>query len=283
LHRDFAAAAEDGMSGTEPEWSEADSRLYRELAAIAVPGRAEQIAALLALAPFAADAPFRIVELGCGEGRLGLALLSFFPQARYLGLDGSHSMRQETGGHLRRFGERAEIAAFDLAAIDWLDRVRGADLAVSSLVVHHLSGDAKRALFNALHERLSPRGALLLADLVEPARPEARALFAGSWDAAVADTAAAAADGDELRRRFAPERWNYYRYPDPADRPSPLFEQLLWLREAGFRAVDCFWMRAGHAIYGGYMTEAAAGPPEEGRWERALAVARAALDPPGSH
>jgi len=269
------------MSGTEPEWSEADSRLYRELAAIAVPDRAEQIAALLTLAPFAAADPFRIVELGCGEGRLGRALLSFFPHARYLGLDGSASMRHETAERLRAFGERAEVAGFDLAVIDWRDRVRGADLAISSLVVHHLGGDGKRALFRALHERLSPRGALLLADLVEPARAEARALFAASWDKAVADAAAAYPDGDELRGRFAAEQWNYYRYPDPADRPSPLFDQLLWLREAGFSAVDCFWMRAGHAIYGGYKN-AAAVPPEAGRYEHALAVARAALEPPRS-
>ena len=29
-------------------------------------------------------------------------------------------------------------------------------------------------------------------------------------------------------------------------------DQLDWLREAGLSTVDCFWMQAGHAIYGGY-------------------------------
>src|SRR5207237_1281553 len=151
--------------------------------------------------------PFRIVELGCGEGRLGVALLSLFPQARYLGLDGSDSMRRATGERLRGFGERAKIETFDLAAAEWLEQACGADLVVGSLVVHHLTGDGKRGLFKALHERLSRRGALLLADLVEPARPEARALFAGSWDAAVSETAAVRPDGDALRRRFAAEQW----------------------------------------------------------------------------
>ena len=132
-----------------------------------------------------------------------------------------------------------------------------------------------------MHERLSRRGALLLADLVEPARPEARALFAGSWDAAVSETAAVRPDGDALRRRFAAEQWNYYRYPDPVDRPSPLFEQLLWLREAGFSAVDCFWMQAGHAIYGGYMKDSPS-LAEAGRYERALAVARTVLETPAA-
>ncbi len=77
-------------------------------------------------------------------------------------------------------------------------------------------------------------------------------MFADDWDRLAAEQASARTDGAELRRLFDAERWNYYRYPDPADRPSPLFDQLLWLREVGFSAVDCFWMNAGHAIYGGY-------------------------------
>ncbi len=48
------------------------------------------------------------------------------------------------------------------------------------------------------------------------------------------------------------EEWNYYRFPDPSDRPSPLIDQLVWLKEAGFEVVDCFWVQAGHAIFGGY-------------------------------
>jgi hypothetical protein len=38
---------------SERDWNETDSRIYREIAAVAVPRRDEQIAALVALAPFA--------------------------------------------------------------------------------------------------------------------------------------------------------------------------------------------------------------------------------------
>src|SRR4029453_9840320 len=34
--------------------------------------------------------------------------------------------------------------------------------------------------------------------------------------------------------------------------PYPVSEQLKWLEQAGFSMGDCFWVRAGHAIYGGY-------------------------------
>jgi hypothetical protein len=28
--------------------------------------------------------------------------------------------------------------------------------------------------------------------------------------------------------------------------------QLDWLKEAGFAIVDCFWLQAGHAVFGGF-------------------------------
>ena len=237
---------------SERDWNEEDSRIYRDIAAVAVPRRDEQIAALVALAPFAAGDDFAIVELACGEGLLAAALLQAYSRARYFGLDGSESMRRETAARLAPFGARATIGDFDLAAADWLPRAEGAGLVVSSLCVHHLDGVGKHALFTAMFERLAPGGALLLADIIEPSRSEARAWFADSWDSTVGDQSIARSGTVELRRRFDAEHWNYYRYPDPIDRPSGLFDQLVWLHEAGFTGVDCFWMCAGHAIYGGY-------------------------------
>ncbi len=46
--------------------------------------------------------------------------------------------------------------------------------------------------------------------------------------------------------------WNHFYFPDESDKPSPLYHQLQWLEQAGFVAVDCFWMQAGHAVYGGF-------------------------------
>lgn len=236
----------------EREWNEDDSRVYREIATVAVPRRDEQIAALVALAPFAAGDDFAILELACGEGLLAAALLDAYPRARYLGLDGSDSMRAATSARIAKFGARATVAEFDLASSEWLPKAESAELVVSSLCVHHLDPAGKQALFAAILARLAPGGAFLLADIVEPAHAEARAWFADSWDRSVAEQSTARTGTDQLQCRFAAERWNYYRYPDPIDRPSGLFEQLSWLRNAGFTGVDCFWMCAGHAVYGGY-------------------------------
>ena len=40
--------------------------------------------------------------------------------------------------------------------------------------------------------------------------------------------------------------------PEPGEMPARVCDHLTWLKEAGFKDVDCFWMRGGIAIYGGY-------------------------------
>jgi len=232
-------------------WNEADSALYREIASVAVPRRAEQIDTLLALVPFAADESFRAIDLGSGDGRIAAAFLERFPRADLIALDGSASMRNATAVSTARFSARITIRAFDLAALDWWDLMRGADVVLASLSLHHLNDAKKQYLFKAAAERLSARGALLVADLVEPQHQMVRQMFAGTWDAAAGEQAATI-DRPELAARFVDAGWNHFRTPDPDDRPSALFHQLVWLRHAGFAAVDCFWMYAGHAIYGGF-------------------------------
>lgn len=229
-------------------WSESESNIYRQLAAIAVPRRAEQIAALLTLIPFAVDAPFRAVELASGQGYLTHAILNAFPAATVLALDVEGSMRVETQQRSAAYAERLQVAPFDMAQVDWYERVDDADVVVSSLCVHHLDGAQKQAMFRALTGRMSGRGALLIADLVLPKRAQSRELFAATWDQSVR----AAAGDDATFQHFLTTQWNIFRYPDDFDKPSPLFDQLAWLSEAGLHDVDCFWHDAGHAIYGGY-------------------------------
>jgi len=241
-------------------WSEEGSATYLAIAPVAVPRRDDMIAALVATAPFDADRPITILELGSGDGRLAAALLTRFTRATLTALDGSASMRKETGGRLNDFGDRARVAAFDVASLDWWDRMFGADLIVSSLCLHHLNDAKKQYLYKAAAERLNPGGALLIADLVDPQHPAARAAAADRWDA-LARQQADAIDAPELFARFVDERWNHFRFPDPADHPAALMHHLVWLRHAGFAAVDCVWMDAGHAVFGGFRQAAASAPP----------------------
>jgi tRNA (cmo5U34)-methyltransferase len=123
-------------------WDEHDSATFRAIAAVAVPRRDEMMATVVAAVPFAEDAPIKMLELGCGDGVLGAALLARFPRATLTALDGSESMRAEATKRLDPFGDRARVAPFDLASLDWWDRMFGVHVVVASLSLHHLN-DAK--------------------------------------------------------------------------------------------------------------------------------------------
>lgn len=252
-------------------WTEDDSVLYQTIAPVAVPARAEQLATLLTLLPFSVDDSFRAVEIGAGEGFLAASLLGSFPQATIIALDGSANMRQRIHQRLNRFGERGQVEPFQLAAVDWRHHLQQADVVLSSLCVHHLTGVQKAALFEESYRAMSSCGALLIADIVEPQRPEVNALFAAAWDRSARRQAIEHTGNDALFDQFRQAEWNLFRHPDLAvDKPSPLFHQLQWLQQAGFTAVDCFWLQAGHAIYGGYKGSPELLPPKTLTFEAAL-------------
>jgi tRNA (cmo5U34)-methyltransferase len=240
-------------------WDEASSATFLELAEAFVPARAEQIAALTALLPARADEPFTAVELGAGEGALARAVLDAFPACTYLALDGSAAMRE----HMRvtlspRYGDRFATRPFELAEADWRTQLpQPLRCVLTSLCLHHLHGPEKRALFADLAPRLEPGGALLVADIVAPPTPRLARVYADQYDALVREHSLARHGDLRDFKRFEEMHWNYFAYdygdPETTDFPSSLAEQLGWLAEAGFSPADCFWLRAGHAIYGGYI------------------------------
>jgi SAM-dependent methyltransferase len=254
---------------TNEQWTEENTSIYQQLANIAVPGRVEQIAALLMLLPFGVNDSFRVAELAAGEGILAYAILRAFPNVTLLALDYSEAMRETTAN-------RFEVAAFDMHQADWYPLIEGTNAVLSSLCIHHLDSVEKQQLFRAVRGRIVEPGAFLIADLVQGKRPEANALFGAALDAAAQRQSIERTGTVALYvRLFIPEKWNYYRYPDPIDKPSPLFDQLRWLDAVGFTGVDCFWMQAGHAIYGGYVGAPTGSSPLT--YEVAFAAAREAL------
>jgi tRNA (cmo5U34)-methyltransferase len=242
-------------------WSEADSRRFIELGQIYTPARDEIRESILDLIPAARDEPFLAVELGVGGGWLSAAILERFPAARVMGLDGSPTMLRETEVRLRRFAGRLELRQFRLENRSWLAEI-GHDVRcfVSSLVIHHLDAAGKRALYHDLHELLEDGGAVLIADLVAPRSERERRYMARWWDAEVKRQSLAFAGSLDAYRQFVDQRWNWYAYPDPMDMPSTVPEHLEWLAEAGFAGADVFWVRAGHAVYGGYKERAESAP-----------------------
>jgi tRNA (cmo5U34)-methyltransferase len=239
----------------ETGWTEADSNAFEGLANIVVPSRQTQIDVLTRLIPAERDEAFAVVELGAGDGTLARAVMEAFPRCRYVALERSEQMRTRLEERLRMYGDRAAVRGFELADLAWRRALpQPLRCVLASLVVHHLSGPDKRRLFADTAVHLERGGALLLADVVQPETDRVQRLFALQWEASARAQSQERGDAAETFSQFIRGGWNHYARdnPDPYDQPSGLFEQLVWLREAGFETVDCFWMHAGHAIFGGY-------------------------------
>jgi len=241
------------MSDDLERWQEEDSHRFIERGDIITPSRAEQLRMITGLIPAEREQEFLAIDLACGAGSLSGAVLASFPQSRVLALDGSPTMLTEARRRLATFGDRVQCREFDLFDDAWLDRLPAPPLCfLSSLAIHHLDADQKKRLFARLYERLLPGGALLVIDLVDPVNQYAWTAYGDAWDAAVREQSIAASGDLGAHQSFA-AGWNHFRTPDVEfDKPSGLFEQLQWLQGIGFRQVDCFWLRAGHALYGGY-------------------------------
>lgn len=234
-------------------WSEEDSTTFLDIGLYAVPERETQIDTICGLIP-AGQAPIQVVELCCGGGLLATAILERFPDARLLAFDGSPKMLAATSAAVGEGNaSRLETRAFDLASHDWRGLEVPVDAVVSSLAIHHLDGEEKRTLFADVHAMLRPGGAFVLADILLPAGEAAKRWAARAWDEETRKRSLAFDGNLAGYERFQADNWNLFSDPDPdpVDKPSTLVEQLTWLREAGFGEVDVFWMKAGHAVFGG--------------------------------
>ncbi len=238
---------------SEAGWRETDSGIFARLGEVFTPGREEIEKTILDHIPAGREESFLAVDIGCGGGWLGEAVLREYPNSRLLALDGSNEMLRHAGERLAEFGERAELGAFRLEDPEWVSRIEGpVRCFVSSLVIHHLDGAGKRELFRRIFEKLEPGGALLLADVVEEKSEPGRRRMARAWNKEVERRSLDLTGDDRAYRFFVDEGWNMYEHPDPMDKPSGASEQLRWLEEAGYLGVDVPWARVGHAVICGY-------------------------------
>jgi tRNA (cmo5U34)-methyltransferase len=189
-------------------WSSADHALDYLRRADSIPHRVEGEATLLEFIP--AD-PKRILDLGCGGGRLLALVKAARPNCRFVALDFSPTMLQTL--HTRFAGDSGvTIVSHNLD--DVLPPMKRFDAVISSFAIHHLTHPRKRALYREIFEALAPGG--VFCNLEHVASPTAR-----------------------LHREFMQAISN--EPEDPSNKLLDLETQMGWLREIGFVDVDCHW------------------------------------------
>ena len=244
------------MQGSDitSQWGEENSQDFIDYGKYFVPDREIQINGICEVIPPPLE-PAYILDLCCGEGLLTRALLDKFPESHVYGLDGSPKMIAHIAKALITYGERFKARQFDLVASDWREFSFPVHAVVSSLAIHHLDGIEKQVLFKDIASILTPGGSFIIADITEPMDQFGKGLAADAWDEAVRQRSLDLDGNLRGYEQFYELGWNHYAQsepdPDSIDKPSSLFDQLKWLEQAGFTDVDVFWMKAGHAIFGG--------------------------------
>lgn len=235
--------------GTE----ESTAAALRDLARIFTPARNEIEAVLLQLIPARSDERFCFVDIGASDGWLSQRTLERFSAAQGIAINGSTAMVARARDRLARFGARADVRQFRLEDDGWISGLPGGvRVFLSAFALHDLDSTAKWTLYRNLFRRLEPGGALLIADIVAPGSDTERAYFAAQWDADVRRQSNELTGNSAAFDLFDGEQWNRYRYTDSADKSTRLLDQMKWLDEVGFAGVGAFWLRAGHAVFGGY-------------------------------
>jgi tRNA (cmo5U34)-methyltransferase len=192
------------------EWTDtAHVRHYLERAE-EFPHRTEGERVLLEQLPEGAS---RVLDVGTGDGRLLAHVKRAQPQIVAVGLDFSEVM---LAGARERFAgdERVGLRRHDLSRP--LPELGRFDVVVSSMVIHHLEHERKRALYGEIFELLQPGGVFANFEHVASATERLhRAFFA--------------AIGEPVERA------------DPSDRLLDVHTQLGWMTALGYEDVDCYW------------------------------------------
>lgn len=210
------------MSANDPGDYRSPARAQQYLnRAASLPHRGEGEAVLLELL---APGPRRVLDLGCGGGRLLALVLAAYPAAVGVGLDFSPPMLAEAA-RLFAGDPRVQLVEHDLnLPLPDLGRF---DAVVSSFAIHHLSDERKFGVYRAACDCLAPGGAFCNLEHTASPSPELHADFYAAIGTPVAEE-------------------------DPANQLSPIDRQLDWLRQVGFRKVDCYWKWREFALLAGY-------------------------------
>lgn len=197
-----------------------------------IPGHEAFYAAALELIP--TDA-LNIVELGAGSGLFSTMLRAAFPAAHLTLVDFSEKMLALARG---RLGSDARIT-FSLADYTMEPLPANCDAVVTSLSIHHLEDERKRALLQPILQALKPGGLFVNADHIAGPTADLEEIYQLRW---LADVRALGATERQISDSL---------YRQQEDRRAPVDAQLAWMREAGFADVDCWYKYSSFAVMAG--------------------------------
>jgi tRNA (cmo5U34)-methyltransferase len=174
----------------------------------------------------------RVLDLGAGTGIYAGFVTGRYPDAELTLADFSGEMIALAR---ERFDGRAgvDFVVGDYMELDFAARF---DIVISALSIHHLKGESKKALYRKICGWLTPGGEFLNADQVISPSPALQDRYLAIWMK------------HAIENGFSETEIERTKQSTSLDDPSTVGEQLDWLSEAGFSAMDCLYKYINFAV-----------------------------------
>ena len=217
----------------------------------AIPLAQEQIGVMISILKTREQPVENFLDLGCGDGILGAAILGEYPSAHGVLADFSEPMLEQAREGLKDYASQLAFENLDYGDKAWVSKMQPHgpfDAIVSGYSIHHQPDARKPEVYAEIFSLLRPGGWFINIEHVSSAAQLNADLFERHYTSA----------------RYAIEKHNggtrtlqeieqeYTTRPDKAANIlAPVELQCDWLREIGYEEVDSYFRIFELAVFGG--------------------------------
>lgn len=217
----------------------------------AIPLAHEQIGVMMSILKPRGQPIESFLDLGCGDGILGAAVLGEHPSSRGVFVDFSEPMLEQAREQLKEYSSNLVFELLDYGDPAWVNRIQTYapfDAIVSGYSIHHQPDDRKYVIYQEIFSLLKPGGWFVNIEHVSSASQLNIDLFETHYVSA----RYAIEQRNGGTRTFDELAEEYTNRPDKAANIlAPVELQCDWLREIGYEEVDCYFRIYELAVFGG--------------------------------
>ena len=239
------------METNDTIWQQEElAKIFLEGVRGAIPLANTQIDIMLRIIQTANPKVESFLDLGCGDGILGRAILAKYPDAKGIFLDFSEPMLAAAKSKVEN-SANLEFISQDFGVKEWVDSVKNQglfDVIVSGFAIHHQPDERKKEIYGEIYQLLKPGGIFVNLEHIASNTEWVQKIF----DELFIDSLYGfnqQHNSGKSRQEIAQEY--YYRPDKAANILAPVEIQCNWLKELGFINVDCYFKIFEIALFGG--------------------------------
>ncbi len=217
----------------------------------AIPLAQEQIGVMMSILKSRSQPVENFLDLGCGDGILGAAILGAYPKSRGVLADFSEPMLEQAHEQLKDYAGQLVFENLDYGDPAWVEKMQTYspfDAIVSGYSIHHQPDARKRPIYEEIYSLLKPSGWFINVEHIAASSRLATDLFNNHIiDARYAMEQQS--EGTKTRQEISDI---FMKRPDKdANILLSVNTQCEWLREIGYKEVDCYFRVYELAVFGG--------------------------------